>query len=48
MISKEFILIWGRISQFIIVTMVTLGYYVVFDFIRECIHRRRKKNEREN
>ena len=46
MVSEEFILIWGRISQFVIITMVTLGYYVVFDFIRECIHRR-KKNENQ-
>lgn len=42
MISEEFILIWGRISQIVIITMVTFGYYSLFAFIRDDIHRRRK------
>lgn len=47
MISEEMILIWGRISQIIIVLMILLGCYVLLDDVREFVKRRRE-HEREN
>ena len=43
MMSEEFILIWGRISQTIIVFITALACYVLIDIVVYWIKRRIKR-----